>query len=419
MSWLYSSLRNIFRNFQRAMITISVLIFGFVGIVLIAGYIYRVERFIYTQTVYTNQNGQVIITQKDGFTKFFQKPSKFLIDKEVVDNLVSYLNTLDEVLFVGRKLSGVGLISTGNTTVPFLAEGYDERERRFICKHPLVNKWNNEFIDPNCDSDYSLEQITITKNLAKSLRLKNDLLQEVQLLGRTFDGHLNGLSVKLRSFHSTGLAIVEDNSLRAPNEVLAELFQTSGFWRVQVYLKHEKDMASLKKKIQLNFPGLEVMTYQENGIDSLYKGMMSFLYVMGVFFLFLILGTVSLSLINSLTVSILERSKELGTLRSIGFSQKQISMMITRESVVIATITGLIGSGVSLVISQAINSANFRLRPINTPSDIQFVVSPTWEIMVATFMFLLLLSFIVSWFVCRKTLNKKIITLLNDSGSRG
>lgn len=419
MSWVYSSLRNIFRNFQRAVITISVLIFGFVGIILIAGYIYRVERFIYTQTIYTNQNGQIIITEKNGFNNFFQSPRKLLLDKRVIDDLVSYLKSLDEVLFVGRKLSGVGLISTGNITVPFVADGYDERERRFSCKHPLVNMWNSEFIDPNCDTDYSLEQITITKNLARSLHLKSDNLQEVQLLGRTFDGHLNGLSVKIRSYHSTGMAIVEDNSLRAPNEVLAELFQTSGFWRVQAYLKDENQMQNLKGKIQLKFPDLEVMTYKENGIDSLYKGMMSFLYVMGVFFFFLILGTVSLSLINSLTVSILERSKELGTLRSIGYSRKQISLMIAMESVVMATITGVVGTLLSIMISYVINSANFRLRPINTPSDIQFVISPTWEIVVATFIFFLLVSFVVSWILCQKVLNRTIITLLNDSGSRG
>jgi putative ABC transport system permease protein len=417
MKNLVWAFKNLFRNLKRTLVTSLALIFGFVGLVLIGGYIYRVERFIYTQTIYTNQSGHLTITKKGGFEGFSQTPNKFILSNHTVSELESYLKKLEEVSFVGKKITGVGLVSSGEVSIPFIAEGYDEEERKFICVHPLVRKWNNEYIDPGCEIDFQKNEITITSNLARSLQLKGEE-KSLELVARTFDGYLNGTSANLKAFHSTGHVFIEDNSLRASNEVLKELYHTSGFWRLQVYLKKVSELDKVKAKISSKFPNLEVLTFKENGNDSLYKGMISFLFVMGVFFLFLILGTVILALVNSITITILERSKELGTLRSIGFSSEQISKVLAIEALLIGIVSSFLGIIISYFVSFFVNSMNFRLRPINTPRDIQFVISPTGGLILFLVSLFIVLTYWVSLWVCKKTLKNKIIELLNDSGSR-
>lgn len=126
MKQFFWAFKNIFRNLKRTLVTTTALTFGFAGLVLIGGYIYRVERFIFTQTIYTNQSGHLTITAKGGFDGFSQTPKKFLLNNETVEALVSYLKTLEEVSFIGKKITGVGLVSSGSISIPFIAEGYDE-----------------------------------------------------------------------------------------------------------------------------------------------------------------------------------------------------------------------------------------------------------------------------------------------------
>lgn len=54
-------------------------------------------------------------------------------------------------------------------------------------------------------------------------------------------------------------------------------------------------------------------------------------------------------------ISVLERIKEIGILRSIGASKKDIKRVFTSESVIIGTIAGLVGVGVSVLLSIPIN----------------------------------------------------------------
>ena len=54
-------------------------------------------------------------------------------------------------------------------------------------------------------------------------------------------------------------------------------------------------------------------------------------------------------------ISVLERIKEIGILRSIGASKKDIKRVFTSESVIIGTIAGLVGIGITLLLTIPIN----------------------------------------------------------------
>ncbi|GLZ79117.1 membrane protein [Actinorhabdospora filicis] len=55
-----------------------------------------------------------------------------------------------------------------------------------------------------------------------------------------------------------------------------------------------------------------------------------------------------IGVINTLTLSVLERTRELGMLRAVGFSRSQVSGMVTVESVVISLFGALLGIGVGV-----------------------------------------------------------------------
>jgi putative ABC transport system permease protein len=64
-----------------------------------------------------------------------------------------------------------------------------------------------------------------------------------------------------------------------------------------------------------------------------------------------------LGVINTLALSVLERTRELGLLRAVGMSRKQVKRMVRVESVVIAVFGGVLGVAVGIVFGVALQRA--------------------------------------------------------------
>ena len=81
--------------------------------------------------------------------------------------------------------------------------------------------------------------------------------------------------------------------------------------------------------------------------------------ILGIFYVLLGLAViVSLfGIVNTLALSVLERTRELGMLRAIGMSRRQVRRMIRHESVVTALIGAVLGIGVGLFLAALATSA--------------------------------------------------------------
>ncbi|MFN8944299.1 MAG: ABC transporter permease, partial [Pseudobdellovibrionaceae bacterium] len=133
----------------------------------------------------------------------------------------------------------------------------------------------------------------------------------------------------------------------------------------------------------------EIFSYNNPDISSSYVGTMGFLYVMSGFFIFLISTAVVLSILNSLTMNILERIREIGTLRALGYSQGKICWMMTQESICLTLICQALGVVLTVIVSQVIHRMNIRFNPPGLSKDIQFDLSPN------AFVFLILCLFLL------------------------
>ena len=81
-----------------------------------------------------------------------------------------------------------------------------------------------------------------------------------------------------------------------------------------------------------------------------------------------LIGFVSISLVVSSImigiityISVLERTKEIGILRAIGASKKDISRVFNAETFIIGLIAGIIGVGITLLLTIPINAIIYNL----------------------------------------------------------
>ena len=102
-------------------------------------------------------------------------------------------------------------------------------------------------------------------------------------------------------------------------------------------------------------PGAEVLTKEAwvtkraAGIDQL----LNLLYVL----LGLSVAVALLGMVNTLALSVMERTRELGTLRALGTSRRQLRRMVRHESVVVALIGAAVGLPLGIGLSALITRA--------------------------------------------------------------
>ena len=84
-------------------------------------------------------------------------------------------------------------------------------------------------------------------------------------------------------------------------------------------------------------------------------------------------------------ISVLERTKEIGILRAIGASKKDISRVFNAETLIVGLIAGLIGIGVTVLLTIPINNLIYVLTDVHVITQVPFIAG---VILVALSMFL-------------------------------
>ncbi len=90
----------------------------------------------------------------------------------------------------------------------------------------------------------------------------------------------------------------------------------------------------------------DIVTEAEGQIDqalALFTGLLLFAVIIAV-----------LGITNTLTLSIFERTREIGLLRAVGMSRRQVRRMIRWEAVIVATFGALLGTGIGIVLGWAV-----------------------------------------------------------------
>jgi len=90
----------------------------------------------------------------------------------------------------------------------------------------------------------------------------------------------------------------------------------------------------------------EIVDEAENQIDqalALFTGLLLFAVIIAV-----------LGIANTLTLSIYERTREIGLLRAVGMVRRQVRQMIRWEAVIVATFGAILGVGIGIVLGWAV-----------------------------------------------------------------
>lgn len=337
--------RNLLRQPRRTAIALSSILFGVLALLLSCGFIEWIFWAMRDATIHSRL-GHIQIARAGFFSGSNADPSSFILPIESSE--LAQLATIPQVRMVTPRLAFSGLASSGESTVSYIGEGVDpEKEQRVSRLLHIVKGQGLSSSDPR--------GIILGQGLAEILGV--NVGDPIVLLVNTPSGGINAVEGKVRGLFYTVSKQFDDSALRAPIKLARELLRVSGshIWILLLNDTDETEEVSgrLTRELSNGKNSLEIKRWNEladfyNKTVTLYSRQMNVVK--------LIIGLVIiLSIANTMTMNVLERTGEIGTLMALGNKSKQIIRLFITEGLLLGLIGGtagtLIGIGLASVIS--------------------------------------------------------------------
>jgi putative ABC transport system permease protein len=387
---------NLFRNRKRNALSLIAVLFGFLGMSVFFDYVFWAEKWMTTISVYLNHNGHVMVYKDGMLDKFFTKPRRYLINPELQAKVADLARQDPRVEYVGRYLKGMGLVTHGQASTGFLANGVDLSIEDKLQNHPQVQQWAREFVQMQYHGNLwghpeVKNPVAVTARLAQLIGFspsiestdppasKAPATGDIQLVATSFEGALSAQDAGVVSRFSTGQALSEDTALLTSLETLQKLYDTEGVSSMAIYLKDRSELGGFyrdftRKLADAQIP-LKATPYYEESVSPFYVGVTQFIYSAAAFFLLLVSTVVVISLANTISMTVVERTREIGTLRSIGYLPQHVNRLFLIEGVLLVSIGLLTGFAANYGLAFLVNHyTNFRFAPPGIAGDAQFLI---------------------------------------------
>lgn len=291
-------------------------------------------------------------TARDTGHLTLSQPGYFESDEELpLSNGLSDISQLtrnimkhDEVRGVQPRIYFTGLVSNGMKSTIFMGTGVNDRE--FDMKGPFLDMKSGKTLSDINSSRYDpMEpEVMLGVDLAKNLNVT--IGDWITLLSTTSEGALNALDFKVRGTYSTGVPELDKRQLYIHIQSSQDLLISDKVSTLSVFLfdteQTELMHQRLNEEVNTTQQDIEITPWQDraffyNKVKNLYDlifGVMGF--VMGL--------VVFVALFNTMTMSVTERTREIGTLSALGSYPNEIIHSFLREAGLLAVIGVIFGA---------------------------------------------------------------------------
>lgn len=362
-------------------------------------------------------------TARDTGHLTLSQPDYFIKDEETpLANGLAGTNALTKALIGHPDVRGVqpriefsGLVSNGSKSTIFVGHGVDEHE--FDMKGPFLDVRQGNTLS-SVDSqryDPAEPEVMLALDLARNLNVS--VGDWVTLLATTSDGALNAYDFKVRGIYSTGVPELDKRQLyihlsSAQSLLVTDkvstlalfLFETSRTVAMQAWVEDQLSRMTLAQPLTVT-PWQERAFFYKK-VRALYDrifGIMGAVMALVVF----------VALFNTMTMSVTERTREIGTLSALGTYPSEIIAGFIREAGLLAILGALIGGALTAVSCLGLMVADIQMPPPpgrieGYPLNIYFSA----ELLMYSAVGVLLICIAVAWFSARKGVNKPITEAL-------
>lgn len=335
-------LSNIIKNLKRNILLITASSIGVIGI-LISLYIGSGVKKYISNELKNNVNPLLFTVSEKGKNELYDVKyySKIEIEKiRKIDHVINIKKDISYtsayIVYNGKKYDLVSLSSNSNIKDKNIKLGNVPKTNEIVISEYLsdniLNKRQNDLVGKNIklyllDSSKTSPAL-LTKNLEISGIYKNG---------------------KVNLINNSNYAYVTYNTLE---EIYSELDEELKPTEIKIEIDKKENIEYVKKRMKKM--GFELSNMEEY-TNAIFNYLDIATYVLSSFsFLSLIVSCIMMIIVFS--INVLERTKEIGILRALGFRKKDIKQIFKTEAILIGFFTGIFSCIISKILSSLINN---------------------------------------------------------------
>jgi putative ABC transport system permease protein len=398
-SWLLAW-RNVLRNRRRSLVTILIATVGCMSVLVASGF--ALYTYGMLEDASAREFGHVTVGGKDYFTRDEETPMQYGIGD--YRELTATLFKDASVKRILPRVSLTGLISNGDKSVIFLGIGADipgEVEARGQFLKIEAGSLTGKPGDPPA--------VLLGVDLAKSLGAKPGT--GLTLLATTTAGGINAVDVMVAGTVSTGWRDIDKRLVYTGVETAQHLLVSDRISTLSVYLDNTNGAPAAYERFAAADPAHDYKPWWEqafyyHSVRGLYDrvfGLLGLIIAMLVFF----------SVANTLAMAVVERTREIGTLRALGALPQEIVAQFVREGALIGVVGAAAGTLLGLAVVFAMPHAGMDMPPPPGRSvGYPLLVSFSWPLYLLVDAAMVALCALAAWFASRKAAQKSIVEAL-------
>ncbi len=403
MKWIWFAVKNVLRNRRRSAVTVLIAAVGTAAILVGGGFAQFTYESLREQAV--RQSGHLVVAHHDHFDKDEDTPLQYGLEGQ--QQLAERMVAEPRVRAVLPRLQFSGLISNGDKSAVFVGSGVDAGGE-FAVRGPFLHVTAGGVLSPR-PAAADVPEIMLGQDLARSLHAGPG--SSLTLMATTTEGSLNAQDVRVKGVFSVGVPEVDQRIVMVHLGTAQKLLLTDKVSTLSVYLDQTEDTEAMQASLRSTLPSLAVRTWLDQAtfyvaVRELYNRIFGLL---GVVLAIMVLFAVS----NTLGMAVLERTREIGTLRAMGTLPGQVVRNFALEGLVIGVAGALLGMVAAVTTSVAFDLGDVQMPPPPGSSvGYPLHVNLPPALFVATGVVIVLAAVTAAWVVSRKAARKSIVEAL-------
>lgn len=370
------AVRNVRRNWRHSVGTLLAISVGFVAIGLFEGYLDDLDT---TQSAVLTKQGMygdlLVELRGASSSEGREDPWTFLMGEAEQAFLDGYLaGHSQEVLTRARFLSMTGLASTGKTGAVFVGSGYDVAEGAAlrgedhwvaVAGKPLelagpssvlLAQGLGRILD--CERTSTESLMGADGKLIAKERPFRCRRPRAQLTATTQRGQLNVVELDVAGLFRGVLVEFDTRLLLVPLPIAQRLLDTKGVSMVSIALRPGVNPTNFARGLndaaQKDGFGLSALRWQDHELGELYRRGRELLGVFRSFVVLVVVTIAATSVLMTMMKAVSERTREIGTLRSLGFFRRHVLSLFVMEAALLAAVASVAGALLTLFATVAL-----------------------------------------------------------------
>jgi putative ABC transport system permease protein len=333
------SWRNVWRNRARSIVIILAIAFGLWGGITSTGFMTGMIQQMFKSSV-KSQVSHVQIHHPD----FSQERLTTLAIPEPQKVYRAMTKEQEMLAYTGRTIAG-GMVNTASMSEAVDIIGIEaEAETRTTGLGEQVKE--GEYLDATMD-----HPALMGAKLAKKLNISPG--DRIVLTFQDLNGDITSAAFRISGIYQTSNSMNDERKLYIRHSDMDQLLGEAGIINEIAILLTDHEIADqVRDSLLAAFPALEIRTWSQVSPELAYMTQMSGMALMVL--VIIILMAMAFGLLNTMLMTIFERTRELGVLMAVGMNKGRVFVMILMETtflVITGSVLGAILGGITVKLT--------------------------------------------------------------------